>query len=75
MGNVVVLLLTIWLSNGDATARAIIAPDLASCEQAKPVIIESTMKAKVMTIAGEKVGVQYVEGTCHESVRGLRASN
>lgn len=74
MTNVAILLLTIWLSNGEVTARAVVAPDIAMCEAAKPAIIEQVMKVKGMNVAGESLTISYVDGYCYAAVRGQRAS-
>lgn len=72
MHNIATLLLTIFLSNGDATARAIITPDMEQCEAARPAIIEMVVKGGVMKVAGETITITYVDGFCHEATEGKR---
>jgi hypothetical protein len=73
MQTIAVLFLTIFMSNGAVTARAIVAPSMEDCEAAKPFIVAQLVQQRVKMIEGENATVKFVDGICHQSTEGSNA--
>lgn len=67
MDTVAVLLLTIWLSNGEVTARAIMAPSMEECVADRDKIVMVFSASKAFTTEGRQVKIKHVQGFCHEA--------
>lgn len=70
---VIVMTLTIWLNNGDVTARALISNGdkntVQECQKDASAIIANMTGAEI-EIAGKKIKIEYATANCHLEVRG-----
>jgi hypothetical protein len=61
-----VLLLTLWLSDGSVTARAVLAPSYADCIKDGPRIAAS-IQGQSLVVEGRPVRIVKVDGYCHDA--------
>lgn len=70
--SVAVLVVTLFLSNGMMTSRAINAPTLDDCKAAAPYIVQQVEGQKIQ-IGDEKVTVDYADAQCIVATKGTHA--
>lgn len=71
--NIMVMVLTIFVSNGAVTTRALVADaDKAQCDQDASAIIHM-MEGQTISVAGQKLKIEYVDHACVSQTRGQHA--